>query len=155
MSSPYLSTLHYYVRPRVSTWLGHMVSPYISTSHFFYCVTCRPPVCPCVTFHSSMCVFVVVTRGVNVAVFCSASCRLEVLTRVIFLLGHVSYLRLSMCHVWVCPRGVGELYTCPSLIGPRVCFSFSCMSVSDHHVSETWMLNLSITCRRSYRSISS
>ena len=96
MSSPYLSTLHYYVRPRVSTWLGHMVSPYISTSHFFYCVTCCPPVCPCVAFHSSMCVFVVVTRGVNVAVFYSASCRLEVLTRVIFLLGHVSCLHLSI-----------------------------------------------------------
>ena len=85
MSSPYLSTLHYYVRPRVSTWLGHMVSPYISTSHFFYCVTRRPPVCPCVAFHSSMCVFVVVTPGVNVEVFCSASCRLEVLTRVIYI----------------------------------------------------------------------
>ena len=145
MPLPYFSTCLHLVVTHVGTEFGRAVSPYTST--------CRFVIVPCVVFlfvkvsffHSATCAFLVGTRGVDVANFCSASCCLEVSTGAIFLLDHVSSL-----HV------VSDLYvsvpywtTCQLVIGPRIHFSFSRMPVSDCHVSET------ITCRRSYRSISS
>ena len=105
-------------------------------------------------FHSATCAFLVVTRGVDVAKFCSASCRLQVPIGAIFLLDHVSSLHVVSGLYMSIPYWT----TCQFLIGLRIRYSFSWMPISDHHVFETWMLNLSfrtITCRLSYRSISS
>ena len=94
------------------------MSPYTSMCHFV--------IVPCVIFlfvnvsffHTATCAFLVGTRGINVANFCSASCRLEVPTGAIFLLDHVSSLVL-------CP-----VYMCPFPIGPRVSFLLDHTSVS-------------------------
>ena len=67
----------------------------------------------------------------------SAMCRILTLTHVVFLTSSVPFPGFAMCHFHVKPRAQHDLYTCPFLIGPRVRFSFSCMSVSDHHVFET------------------
>ena len=84
-------------------------------------------------FHSAMCAFLVVIRGVNVAHFCSALCRLKVPTGAIFRLDHISSLRvISGLYVFV-PYWT----TCQFLIGPRIHFSFSRMPVSDRHIFET------------------
>ena len=145
MPLPYFSTCRHLVVTRVGADFGCTVSPYGSTCCFV--------IVPCVIFlfvnvsffHTATCAFLVGTRGVNVANFCSASCRLEVPSGAIFLLDHVSSLHVvSSLYV-----SVPYWTTCQFLIGPRIHFSFSRMPVSDRHVFET------ITCRHSYRSISS
>jgi len=59
-----------------------------------YCPTCRLLFVNMSFFHTATCAFLVGTCGVNVANFCSASCRLEVLSGAIFLLDHMSSLRV-------------------------------------------------------------
>ena len=110
-----------------------------------YCPTCRLLFVNMSFFHTATCAFLVGTHGINVANFCSASCLLEGPTGAIFLLDHMSSLRV-VSGIYV---SVPYWTTCQFLIGPRIRFSFSRMPVSDRHVSET------ITCRHSYRSISS
>ena len=145
MPLPYFSTCRHLVVAHVGAEFGRAVSPYASTCLFV--------IVPRVVFlfvnvsfiHTAMCAFLVGTHGVVVANFCSASCRLEVPTGAIFLLDHVSSLHVvSSLYV-----SVPYWTTCQFLIGPHIRFSFSRMPVSDRHVSET------ITCRHSYRSISS
>jgi len=70
--SPYMSRCHFLISPRV-------VFQFVHVSFFF---------------RSATCIFLVVTRDLY-----SASCHLEVLTHVKFLLGHVSCLGLSTCRV--------------------------------------------------------
>ena len=141
----HFSTCRHLVVTRVGAEFGRVVSPYPST--------CRFVIVPHVVFlfvnvsffHTATCAFLVGTCGVDVANFYSASCRLEVPTGSIFLLDHVSSLRV-VSGLYV---SVPYWTTCQFLIGSRIRFPFSRMPVSDRHVSET------ITCRRSYRSISS
>ena len=154
MPLPYFSMCRHLIVTCVGAKFGRAVSPYGST--------CRFVIVPRVVFlfvnvslfHTAASAFLVGTRGVDVANFCSASCRLEVPTGAIFLLDHMSSLCVvSGLYVFV-PYGT----TCQFLIGPRIHFLFSRMPISDRHVFETKMLNLyfmTITCRHSYRSISS
>ena len=65
----------------------HVLLCYCATSHLLFVNM--------LFFHTATCAFLVGTCGVNVANFCSASCRLEVPSEAIFLLDHLS----SLCVV--------------------------------------------------------
>ena len=90
----HFSTCRHLVVTRVGAEFGRVVSPYPST--------CRFVIVPHVVFlfvnvsffHTATCAFLVGTCGVDVANFYSASCRLEVPSGAIFLLDHVSSLRV-------------------------------------------------------------
>jgi len=94
MPLPYFSTCHHLVVTCVRAEFECAVSPYASTC----CFVIVPHVVFLFVnmsfFHTATCAFLVGTCGVNVANFCSASCRLEVLSGAIFLLDHVSSLRV-------------------------------------------------------------
>ena len=94
MPLPYFSTCLHLVVTHVGTEFGRAVSPYTST--------CRFVIVPCVIFlfvnvsffHIATCAFLAGTCGVDVANFYLASCRLDVPIGDIFLLDHMSSLRV-------------------------------------------------------------
>ena len=65
---------------RVGTWFGHAMSPYTSTCHFLVVPRVVFLFVDVSFFCSATSAFLVVTRGVNMVNFCSATGRLQVPT---------------------------------------------------------------------------